>query len=292
MSILLSNANLELKLKETGAEMTSLISKNTGKQWLWNGNASVWNRHAPHLFPIVGSLRNDKYSYDGKVYNLPRHGFARDADFEIVEQKDNSVEFELRAEQGSLFPGYPFPFSLRIVYTLHEKAVSVRYYVKNIGDKTMFYSLGAHPGFTINHVTGQGINHFDLEFSCAERLQRHLLTKDGLHSGRYEDIHMDNGVLHLTDQLFMNDAIIIENCRSEFVVLRNEDRSYHLRVSFSNFPHLGIWKKPYANFICIEPWAGLADKHDASGELTEKEGIMELASGGEDKYQMIIEIHT
>ena len=91
----LENEDLLVELKLAGAEITRVYSKTTKLDYLWEGDSKYWNRQAPVLFPIVGSLKDKKYVVDGIEYELPQHGFARDGEFEIIEQEKDFVVLEL-----------------------------------------------------------------------------------------------------------------------------------------------------------------------------------------------------
>ncbi|MCF6222475.1 MAG: hypothetical protein L3J34_01975 [Flavobacteriaceae bacterium] len=62
-------------------------------------------------------------------------------------------------------------------------------------------------------------------------------------------------------------------------------------MEFGDFPYLGIWAKPNAPYVCIEPWLGIADSIDADRELTHKEGLIKLETkkGFTAAYSIIID---
>jgi galactose mutarotase-like enzyme len=63
-----------------------------------------------------------------------------------------------------------------------------------------------------------------------------------------------------------------------------------LKVSFEGFRYMGIWSTKGADFVCIEPWCGIADTVDATGKLEEKEGIQSLNPGEVFNRTFIIEV--
>ncbi|GJM63147.1 aldose 1-epimerase family protein [Persicobacter diffluens] len=282
MKTVIGNEFLEATIKHDGAELCSLINKTTGKELLWQADPEVWGRHAPILFPFVGRLKNDQYTHEGKTYKMGQHGFARDREFILKASDATSALFVLTSDERSLAI-YPFRFELRVQYKIEAKKLTIGYQVVNTDDKTILFSIGAHPGFNVVLNEGEAFADHSLCFEKEEQLDRMMLGEGGLFDGRI-DMGYQAGRRHLelTYEKFDEDAIVFEGYTSRHLDLVNlKAGTATLRFHFEGFPYLGIWTKPKAQspYICIEPWFGIADHQDASGELSEKEGMQVLPEG-------------
>ena len=272
--ITIQNNKLKATFSELGAELTSLINLETGKEIIWSGNTDFWGGQSPVLFPTVGALKNEQYIFEGKTYELPRHGFARRRVFEIKNSSETEVIFELKSDGESL-KIYPFEFSLEIKYTLVENKLTISYQVKNLSEKEMYFSLGAHPGFAIDTKNGLNYNDYKIAFSDDEKLEIHPLV-DNLISDQTQTIELDNKTLPLFYELFSKDALVMTTMKSRELILKNKKNHHKIIFTFSNFPHFGIWAAKNADFVCLEPWQGIADLENHNQELTEKFGILKL----------------
>ncbi|REH00858.1 aldose 1-epimerase family protein [Flavobacterium aquicola] len=268
MTTTISNSILTAEIKHTGAELCSL-KDNLNKEYIWNGNPEFWGKHSPVLFPIVGTLKNNTYQYNNADYHLSRHGFAREMEFELIAKQENSVTFSLAATPKTK-EKYPFDFDLHLVYTLENKTLQIEYKVFNNGESKMPFSIGAHPAFNLPN----DFENYSLAFEKENSLKYYLL-EDGLISNTTNEASLDKNELHLNYGLFANDALVLKNCSSKSVTILENSKPF-LKVSFSDFPDLGIWTPPNAPFICIEPWFGYSDTVDKSGALLDKEGIQVL----------------
>ncbi|SDF16654.1 aldose 1-epimerase family protein [Epilithonimonas hungarica] len=272
--ITIQNTKLKATFNELGAELASLINLKTGKEIMWEGNPDFWGGISPVLFPIVGALKDEQYIFEGQTYELPRHGFARRRIFTLKESSENEVIFELKSDEESL-KIYPFEFSLEIIYTLVEKKLTVSYQVKNLSEKEMHFSLGAHPGFAIDTKNGLNYNDYEIAFSDDEKLEIHPLI-DNLISNETQTIELDNKTLSLSYELFSKDALVMTTMKSQELVLRNKQNNHKVIFTFSNFPYFGIWAAKNADFVCLEPWQGIADLENHNQELIVKFGIVKL----------------
>ncbi|NDI99708.1 aldose 1-epimerase family protein [Flavobacterium sp. LaA7.5] len=280
--ITLSNTKLSATINPKGAELISL-KDDKGTEYMWEGNPDFWGKHSPVLFPIVGTLKDNKYSYNGTTYALSRHGFARDNVFTVKEQNKDSVTFSLVANALTK-ENYPFDFELQIKYTLSGNSLHIDYIINNSGEEAMPFSIGAHPAFAL-----QGnFEAYSLQFEKEEQLISTQLQNDLL-SDVEIPVTLQNGKLGLNYDLFENDALVFKKIASQYIDIAKNDIPF-LRVSFPDFPHLGLWTKPNAPFLCIEPWQGYADSTTGSGNLFDKEGILVLEARGEVKRGFSIEV--
>ncbi|AZI39783.1 aldose 1-epimerase family protein [Epilithonimonas vandammei] len=286
--ITIQNNKLKATFNELGAELTSLINLETGKEIMWEGNPDFWGGQSPVLFPTVGALKNEQYIFEGKTYELPRHGFARRRVFDIKNSSENEVIFELKSDGESL-KIYPFEFSLEIKYTLVENKLTVSYQVKNLSENEMYFSLGAHPGFAIDTKNGLNYNDYEIAFSNDEKLEIHPLI-DNLISNETQTIELENKTLHLSYETFAKDALVMTTMKSRELILRNHKNTDKVIFTFSNFPYFGIWAAKNADFVCLEPWQGIADLENHNQELTKKFGILKLEKNGDWKANWAVEI--
>ncbi|EHB8373886.1 aldose 1-epimerase family protein [Listeria monocytogenes] len=274
--IKLENEVLLVEMKTAGAELTRIFHKDTGLEYLWNADSKFWGRHSPVLFPTVGRLVEDTYLVDGKPYHLGQHGFARDRDFQVIEQTEKSVRFELDADEDSLAV-YPYKFKLSIIYTIEKNTVAVSYEVENTDNKRIYFSIGAHPAFNLPLTDGTTFEDYYLDFGTEENLET-LCLEGPYRSGEIKKV-VDKPAqyLPLSYDLFKNDALIFEALKQKEMTIKSDKTPHFVKVTFPEFPFVGVWTaKPGTPFLCIEPWYGIADGAGESVELRDKAGIEHL----------------
>lgn len=277
--ITIENEIFTLKFNAKGAELKSVFDKRFQKNIVHDGLGSYWNRSAPVLFPFVGKLKKNYYHFKDKTYQMPQHGFARDMLFELIEQSKNQVIFQLKSNKETK-AYYPFNFCLRIIYTLENARVTTTYQVQNNSKKELLFSIGGHPGFVCPMYEDEKFEDYYLEFVAPETtILNHFLLEGGLLNGKMEKLILEGNTLHLSYPLFENDALVLKYLESIKIHLKSRKSSYCLTFRFRDYPFFGIWTKPNAPFICLEPWCGIADSIDSSGNLIEKEGINSLVPG-------------
>ena len=281
MEITIQNQAIKAVIKTKGAELSSLQKED--KNYIWEINSEFWNKTSPILFPIVGALKNGEYFHEGKVYKLSRHGFARDFEFEVIENSENAVVFSLKSNEETL-KVYPFHFELQLSYILEGNKLVVKYEIINRSSEKMYYSIGAHPAFNING----NFEDFSLIFDDEKDLETYKLEKD-LFSGKTEILKLNGNVLPLQYELFEEDALVFKNFATKSLTLAKNNESV-MKVSFPDFPYLGIWTKKDAPFICIEPWLGIADNANTSGKIEEKEGIQILENNSKKQIAWSVEL--
>lgn len=273
--IKLTNAVISATINPKGAELTSLVHLPTQTEYMWSADPAFWGKTSPVLFPIVGALKDNTFIYKEKSYTLPRHGFARDRVFAIENQTNDSVILLLRSDEDSL-KVFPFAFEFRLHYTLVENKLNVKYEVRNVSEETMYFSVGGHPAFAVPFAAGTSYEDYYLEFNSTEDLMRWPLSDGGLVETSPEKMAISNNRLPLTKELFYQDALVFKHLQADSVSLKSDKTSHQLKFNFKDFPFLGIWAAKDADFVCIEPWCGIADSVDHNQQLTEKEGINEL----------------
>ena len=274
----LKNNQLTVKINPKGAELSSLFNIENQTEYLWNADPTFWGKSSPVLFPILGALKNDIYRFEGKEYTLPRHGFARDREFIVEKSEENSVTFLLTYDENTL-KVYPFKFEFRLIYSLENNSLNVTYSVRNMGENKMYFSVGGHPAFALPLAENTAYDDYYLEFNKTENFKRWGLTANGLIETQPFDFMKDTSQLNLTKELFYEDAIVFKNLESTSVILKSDKANRQLKLDFEDFPYIGIWAAKDADFVCIEPWRGIADSTNHDQELTEKEGIEGLDKG-------------
>ena len=271
----LKNNFLSVSVNSLGAELTSLRKINSNEELIWQADKNIWPRHAPVLFPIVGKLGNNNYSFENKMYSLPQHGFARDKEFILINQNDKQLQFELTSNKETL-PVYPFHFSLIVGYELKQNELIISYKVFNPDNENLLFSIGAHPGFNCKRINGESLSDFELEFKNINELTVEKLS-NGLLNGETYKIKLDNDKLKLKKELFENDALVLKNSQVSEISLSSGKSKTRITLECNNWPYFGIWTKPEReDFICLEPWLGIADNENANGDIQKKEGIIVL----------------
>ena len=297
MQYTLKNQELTATFKTAGAELTSL-QDTRGKEYIWCGDASIWNRHSPVLFPFVGKVNNGEYRYKGVAYKMGQHGFARDAEFALELLAEDEIWFVLDATEETK-QKYPFEFRLEVGYKLIGNTLRVMWKVKNPSDnETLYFSIGAHPAFMCPieegtkrtdyylQLKGDAVNEKDAIIYYTPDLEK------GLRLNEKCEMKLENGRVLMPDGFFSIDTYIIEDSQvSEVALVTPEGRPY-VTVSF-DAPVVGIWspEAKQAPFVCIEPWYGRCDRVDFKGCLEEREWGNTLAAGEsfEAHYDICIE---
>lgn len=278
----LSNEVIKIEVDSFGAELKSLCRLSDRKEYMWNADPAYWKRTSPVLFPLVGSLQGQQYTYEEKTYAMSQHGFARDMEFTLIKNdggQKNELWFELRDSEESR-ERYPFPFLLRIGYVLDGAGIQVHWQVENTGSDVMYFSIGGHPAFLCPIEKNTKQSDYLIGFDTDQALVSTVIGRDGLASERKKTYELTGGILPIDEHLFDEDALIIEHDQAHRVSLMTKEKKPYLTVSF-DAPLFGIWSPPHKNapFICIEPWYGRCDAENFHGTLEEREWGNTLAAG-------------
>jgi galactose mutarotase-like enzyme len=288
----LENNQLKIAVNKKGAELCKITSVKNNTEFMWDANPNVWGSFAPNLFPIIGALKNDTYIFNNQEYKLPKHGMVRNNDAVVLyEQTANSLTFKLTYSDATL-KIYPFKFEFFITYKLINNNIEVLHTVKNVDDTPLYFSIGGHPAFKCPVFENEAYEDYFLEFQHIENSKTHLINMDnGLISDKTKPIFNNTNKLTLTHDLFNEDALIFKDLKSKKVALKSKTHGEVLAVSYKDFPYLGIWAKPTGNYVCIEPWLGIADSEDTNQDFKTKEGIIKLEVGKTFEASYFIEIH-
>lgn len=278
MLITLENESLRLTLDTLGAQMMSLVHGDT--EYLWQGDPKYWPDRAPTLFPFIGRLWNNSYTYRGKTYSMGIHGFAAQSEFSPVEQGSDYAVLSYTSNIASLI-FYPFDFTLDITYRLVKTTVEITYTVRNHGRDTMPFGIGGHPGFRVPLTDGERFEDYCLEFHIPCQPDRVGFTPQVYLSGHDEAYPLEDGIrIPLRHELFDDDAIILKNMSRE-VTLRSQKTGRFLRVAYPRMDYLGLWHWPKtdAPYVCIEPWSSLPARQDVVEEFSCKSDLIHLLPG-------------
>ncbi|GAA3573991.1 aldose 1-epimerase family protein [Snuella lapsa] len=288
----IQNDLLKIAVKKVGAELCGITSVKNNTEFMWDANPAIWGSFAPNLFPVIGALKEGTYLYENETYNMPKHGFVRHNETIVLhEQTPDRLTFKLSSNEA-LLKIYPFKFDFFISYQLVDNIITIAHTVVNRDSKTMYFSLGGHPAFKCPVYNNEDYNDYTLTFECNEDSETHLINQsNGLISSNTAPIFKGSNTIELNHDLFNGDALIFKDLKSKKVTLKSVKNGNILTLSYHDFPYLGIWAKPNGDYVCIEPWLGIADHETTNKQLKTKEGILSLAVGKRFKASYSIEIH-
>lgn len=262
--------SLKIEVSDRGAELTSI--KFNEKEMLHDGKEH-WDRQSPVLFPTVGRLRDNKTIINDKTYEIPQHGFAKDMEFELVQETENSKVYMTKSNEETL-KMYPFEFELYVAYIISEDTLTVKYKVINKDEKDMLFGIGGHPGFKID--LKQEDYYFELE-KKEKNIEFMQVEGSYISNNHAKNLLKDDKIIDIEKDSFINDAIMIKNFKSKTITLKQKaDNKKILEFNMSDFPILAIWTIPKSQYICIEPWFNYADRVVETGYFKDKEGVLNL----------------
>lgn len=295
MNRVFENGKLRVTVSDAGAELVSVWDKEREVERIWRGDAAVWGRHAPVLFPFVGKVAGGRYSYRGQEYKMTSHGFARDREFELVNADESSVTHVLRWNEESL-KIYPFKFALYVKHSFDEKnpyRIKIEWRVVNEENSgsTMLYGIGGHPAFT--YPKGGNATDCSLKIEgsgLGKALEYHLLDGEGCidMSKKYE-LELENGRAAIEEHMFDKDALIVLGKQVEKIELCDSQGRVYVSMSCEGFPYFGIWSKKVDEFVCLEPWYGIADTAEHDGDIEKKPGMQRLGAGESRSYAYTVD---
>ena len=290
MRYTIENEQIRCEIDSHGAELKSLVRKADGREIMWSADPAYWNRTSPVLFPFVGGVKDKLYRHEGKEYTIGQHGFARDMEFSPESQADNEIWFTL-AESAESLEKYPFKFCLKIGYRLDGASVSVMWEVDNTNEDQMWFAIGAHPGFAIPKLDGHAFVLYDRSGKPVSEIRNRVFGQGGCVTDRTEEIKTPAGRLGLSETLFDNDALVLENDQIGRVELIDDAGSLVVAADFTA-PLVGLWSPPHKNapFVCIEPWYGRCDAESFAGELKDRDYEQSIEPDGVFKAEYVISV--
>ena len=267
-----------------GAELVRLRDE-AGRDLLWDGDPAYWSGRAPILFPIVGRLKDDRLTVGGVPYPMRQHGIARTAAFSLVARDETSCRLRFTADEATR-RAYPFDFTLDLDYRIEAATLTLAGTVRNAGRVAMPASFGFHPAF--RRPLPYGADPADHVVTFAEDEPEPIAAVEG---GLLSDTRRPSPVrgrtLDLGPQLFDDDALIFLHPRSRSLRY-GPPGGRGLGIAFPDMPQLGLWSKPGAPFLCVEPWSGFASPAGFDGDIAEKPGMTILAPGETRRFTMAV----
>ncbi len=283
--IRLSNGVLGAAIDPHGAQLSSLTDAD-GRELMTDADPRYWKGRAPILFPVVGAPYGETIRVDGVDYPMRKHGFARRSDFAVIEATPTRAVLAL-TDDAATRARYPFAFRLELAFTLEEATLAIEATVANPADVPLPASFGFHPAFAWPLPYGLARGDHRIVFAADEPARLRSIAADGTIAAATVPSPLDGRVLRLDDALFAHDALVWDDVRSQSVRY-GADAGPQLEIAFPDTPKLGIWTKPGAAFVCVEPWHGIADPEGYDGEYRDKPGVFEVAPGGEKRITMSV----
>ncbi len=281
MNYTIQNDKISVVISDKGAEIQSIFGKKSGHEYLWQANVEgLWKSRATVLFPICGRLFNGKYTYSGKEYEMPIHGFVKLFNFKVTEQTAEKIVFEFKNNEETL-KMYPFKFIFKVIYTLDGATVRNEFYVENAGNPDLPFSIGGHPGFALPLENGLNFDDHYIEFEPAEKRSRIDMSKNCLYLGSSTDYPMENdNIIRLKHSLFADDAIFLSG-KNGSATLKSDKSNKFVKLTFRDITHVGLWQTydEKTNFVCIEPWHGIPAFEEKTDDFATKNEFIHLKDG-------------
>ena len=288
----LENEHLKVAINSKGAELFSLFSKKTQTEYLWQGDPAYWSGRAYNLFPFIGRMYDGIFTYNGKEYPSRSHGLARYFEFVLESQTENTLVFLLKDNEDTR-KEYPFAFEFRATFVLNGADLLTHYEVRNTDNQTLICTFGGHPG--INIPFGKGVfEDYYLEFPVKTNPSRQLLDETNSFMANksvpYELV--DGTKIPLRHELFVNDAVILENTCGE-VAIKCDQESRYISMKYSDFKFIGFWQaqKPDTPYVCLEPWDALPAVDGAIVQLENKPYMRHVGVGETSEISFTLTVH-
>lgn len=287
MRLQLENNIFIAQIDTLGAELCSLLRKDSGEEFVWQGDERYWAGHAPTLFPITGKLKDLRFEYNEKNYELPPHGFAKEREFFVQSHTKTCVELVLEADRETLRQ-YPFLFRFTCVFTLTAAGLAITRRVENTGKEKMYFSVGEHLGLSLA-PWGGSLENYALVFPAAQTAWNWQLNKGLLDK---KTPYLDNtDTLPLSKALFQTyGCLVLQGLSAPWVALRPVGNDRGIRVSIGGFAAMVVWSPDNdGQFVCVEPWQGLPSEANGGYDLTQRPCILHLSSGERYEYTVTVE---
>jgi galactose mutarotase-like enzyme len=272
----IEHSHLTARISPVGAELQSLKLNRDGHELIWQRDPEIWAGSAPILFPVVGRLINGQYMFEGQTYTMPIHGIVRTETWAIAEKGESHVTFEISDSETST-QCYPFHWKLAVRFELTDLQLTVRYSVTNIDTRTLYFSLGSHPGFNLDFGSDCLSDYALRTDNHGEPWQRRRIVDGKLSKERFA-VDWRGRDLPLSESSFDEDALVFTDIQCQQLTLVHSSDPRQIIFGTGGAPDLGIWARRGAPYVCIEPWYGYDDPEDHDQQLTTKPGIQTLES--------------
>lgn len=283
----IENEQFKAEINEKGAELTHLVNKSGDFDYIWNND--LWPKHAPVLFPAIGRSEADSYTYQGKEYKMPQHGFAGDQTFSVKENNGSSLTLSLEANSDTKAL-YPFEFELDVTFTLTNSGLKFNFEIVNKDDKQFAFSIGSHPAFNVPIGGDASFDDYELNFQPANLdLKQFEIVKTPApyRDGKIIPLAAANkSNIKLNHDMFEAGLVIIENSGIDGVKLSSPKSEHSIELTLTDFQYVCLWTKEGANapFLCIEPFQGLPDISGQQSDLLAKEANVTVDAGKTKNY--------
>ena len=276
---IISNKKIKIQISEIGAEVRSVV--HNGKERAWQNETGEWSGCAILLFPYAGFNR---LVYDGVDFGVQKHGFCRNEEFTLISQAENSIEFELCANDRTRAV-YPYEFAFRVKYELVENGYTVSYTIKNTSDREIPFACGGHESFALEN----DVENYYVEFENDEKFDFLIHNSGGMLTGEKAN-HGAGKILPLEKDFTDNSAtVILGNINSRKASLyHKETKEKVVEINFEGFENLLLWHPHGSKMICIEPWQALPSYVDEIKEFKERDGVVTLEKGKEITFTRAI----
>ncbi len=274
MDFTIKNEHMSVTAETFGAQLVSI--KKDGQEYLWQRDPAFWRDSAPNLFPYIARLTDGKYTFEGKTYSMKIHGFLKYRELTLTELTENTMSFELRADEDTL-EQYPWKFVIRITYILNDCSLSVVTDVINEDEKTMYFGIGGHPGFNIPMEEGLAFEDYYLELPEAENPVRIGFTDSCYRDGNDLPYPLaERNRIHLRHDLFDHDAVVLKNAGHEVKI--GSDKGEKAVVLHWDYDYVGFWSKPgmKAPYVCVEPWGSLPSRDGITEDFARQSDLWAL----------------
>lgn len=292
MKVTIQSDLLTVDIDSLGAQLASIRTRD-GEEYLWQGDPDIWARRAPILFPFIGRLKDSTYLLQGTPYTISTHGFARDMEFEVAEQAQDAVSFQLTHTPQTLAV-YPFAFTLTVTYALKGNELTKTHRMFNASQEEMLYELGAHDGFRVPVGDGITMADYTIRLPGVDSVRFYGMDENLMLTPKGEEIPLTGSALPLTPATFNLDTMILDTPPQAQALLCDRQGKPRVGLTFPDFPYLGLWTqaKPFdTGYVCIEPWSTLPDGTFMGRELGDKTGIRRLAPGQEETLRYTTTIY-
>ena len=292
MEVIIENSKLKVMTNTHGGEIHSIYGKKSEQEYLWQGIPFWWKIYCPTLFPIIGKVKEFRYTYDEKKFFMPEHGFASRARHILLQKTDNEVEFELTNNEETE-KIYPFKFSLITKYTLNDNKIIISFKIRNLDNKDMYFSIGSHPAFKCPmYGEKDKLSDYYISFEHTENASKEEINKNDFLTGNKISYLKNTDTIDVSEETFKNGTIMLNELKSKYIMLKSKKHNRSIKVNFEKFKTLSIWAPDRdTNFICLEPWMGHADYEEFKGDISEKEDMIKLKVEGEYNIEYSIEIN-
>lgn len=286
----IENEHLICTIESVGAELRSMLNKHSGKEYIWPMKPEIWGSSAPVLFPAIGSIREGHWEYQGKSYPMTKHGIIRNnTQLQYEQISQNACSFSLGSSPANQML-YPFDFNFKVDYILEGRSLKMLYTIQNLGKEKMPFSCGGHTAYSCPLDANTSLEDYRIEIPGREEISADTLAASGLLGYRKRKYSLSNGALSLSADLFKEDALVFADIDFDHVILHGPKAEDRIEVWFKAYPHLALWAKPGADYVCIEPWLGLPDREDTSTALLEKDSFQHLEAGQQFQIEIISKV--